>query len=202
MPLDHRCCSHRHRATAALHGEFLLGVPGLLPPLQGLYAGMDRHGGLQGPHRASATLARRPRLQEQERRRDRLRRDGRDADSGHRERLRARHDAAALADVFPNRPQRHRDRRGAAQAADRRSVDSRGRPPQDHLRTDHLHAALVHSARESEEGIAWRGQRDPRPRLRHGYALHAELTGRGGSASRSCRMATCFTASSRARPPW
>ena len=44
--LDHRCCSDRHRATAPLHGEFPLGVPGLLPPLGGLHAGVEGHGGL------------------------------------------------------------------------------------------------------------------------------------------------------------
>ena len=46
----------------ALHGEFLLGVPGLLPPLGGLHAGVEGLCGLPRPHRASAALARRPRL--------------------------------------------------------------------------------------------------------------------------------------------
>ena len=44
--LDHQCRPHRHRAKAALHREFLLGVPGLLPPHGGLYAGVGGRGGL------------------------------------------------------------------------------------------------------------------------------------------------------------
>ena len=81
------------------------------------WPGMDR---LQGPHRAPADLARGPRLQGQAGRRDRLGRHGGDAHPGHRRRLRACHHAAALADLFPHRPQRHRARRGAARSC---SVD-------------------------------------------------------------------------------
>ena len=119
-PLDHRGHAHRHRREASLHHQFLLDVPGLLPPHRGLYAGVEGHGQVQGPDRPSAEMARRSRLQEQARRRDRLGRYRGDADPGDGQRLRACHHAAALADLFPHRAQRDRDRRGAAQTAGRR----------------------------------------------------------------------------------
>ena len=75
------------------------------------WEGMDR---LPGPHRPSADLAGGPRLHGQAGRRDRLGRHGGDGDAGDGGRLRARHHAAALAHLFPHRPQRHRDRRRAA----------------------------------------------------------------------------------------
>ena len=116
QPLDHRGHAHRHRRDASLHHQLPLDVPGLLPPHRGLYAGVEGHGQLQGPDRPSAEMARRSRLQEQARRRDRLGRHGGDADPGDGRRLRACHHAAALADLFPHRPQRDRDRRGAARS--------------------------------------------------------------------------------------
>ena len=125
--LDHRGDAHRHRRDAALHHEFLLDVPGLLPPRRGLHAGVAGHGQVQGPDRPSAELAGGSRLQGQERGRDRLRRHRGDADPGDRQGRRARHHAAALADLFPHRPQRHRDRRAAAPAAGRRELDPRDR---------------------------------------------------------------------------
>jgi len=64
---------------------------------------------------------------------DRVGRHGGNVDPGNRERLCARHDAAALADLLPNRPQRDRDRRRTAQASGRRGVDSRDRAAQDPL---------------------------------------------------------------------
>src|SRR6186713_1548101 len=73
-PLDHRGHAHRHRRKTSLHHQLLLDVPGLLPPHRGLYAGVEGHGQIQGPHRPSAEMARRSRLQEQADHCDRLRR--------------------------------------------------------------------------------------------------------------------------------
>ena len=58
---------------------------------------------------------------------------GRDAGAGDRQRLRPCHHAAALADLFPHRAERHRPRRGAAGARDPGGMDPRDRPPQDPL---------------------------------------------------------------------
>ena len=83
--VDHRCGANRHRRSAPLHREFLLDVPGLLPPFGRLYAGVAGFRQVQGPRRPSAEMARRSRLSRQEGRRDRLRRHRGDADSGHRQ---------------------------------------------------------------------------------------------------------------------
>ena len=56
-PLDHRGHAHRYRREASLHHQFLLDVPGLLPPHRGLYAGVEGHGQVQGPDRPSAEMA-------------------------------------------------------------------------------------------------------------------------------------------------
>ena len=61
--LDHRRRQKRYRRGAAVHHQFLLDVPGLLPPHRRLHAGMEGHGQIQGPDRPSAEMARRPRLQ-------------------------------------------------------------------------------------------------------------------------------------------
>ena len=92
----------------------------------------------------------------QEDRRDRLRRDRGDADPGDRRQVRARHHAAALADLLPHRPQRHRARRRAAPAADRRGMDPRDRAPQDPVRAGRVHPPLVHRAGGGEAGTARR----------------------------------------------
>ena len=138
-PLDHRGHAHRHRREASLHHQFLLDVPGLLPPHRGLYAGVEGHGQIQGPDRPSAEMARRSRLQEQARRRDRLGRHRGDADPGDGQRLRACHHAAALADLFPHRAQRDRDRRATAPTAGRREVDPRDHAAKNPVRPGRLH---------------------------------------------------------------
>ena len=189
----------RYRRDGPLHRQLPLDVPGLLPPLRGLHAGMARHGQLQGPHRPSADLAGGSRLQGQERRRHRLGRDGGDADPGDRGRLRARHDAAALADLFPHRPQRDRDRRRAARAAGRRGVDPRDRAPQDPVRAGRVHQRCVRRAGEGEAGAARRGRAPISAPTTTSTRISRRATGPGGSASPSCRMATCSRASARAR---
>ena len=137
------------------------------------WPGMDR---LQGPHRPSADLARGPRLQGQEGRRHRLRRHRRDARAGDRRRLRARHHAAALADLFLHRPQRQRAGRHAARAGDRRDLDPRDRPPQDPARpgTPSPSAAFDEPETVKQELLAGVA-RLSRPGLRRRHALHAEL---------------------------
>ena len=111
---------------------------------------------LQGPDRASADLAGGPGLRGQERRRHRLGRHRGDAHPGDRGRLRPRHDAAALADLFQHRPQRDRPRRRAARAADRRDLDPRNRAPQDPARPGRVHPPLVQRAGGREAGTARR----------------------------------------------
>ena len=115
-PLDHRRHQHRNGRAGPHHHQLPVDVPGLLPPFRGLHAAVGRHGNLQGNHRPPADLAHRSRLHGQERRRHRLGRHGGDAHSGDGGRRRPRHDAAALADLFQDRPQRGRDRRRVAGA--------------------------------------------------------------------------------------
>ncbi len=127
------------------------------------------------PDRASAEMAGRPRLQEQEGDRDRLRRHRRDAGAQHRRRLRPCHHVATLADLFPRRPQRHRDRRRTAPAANRRKLDSRDRPPQDSLRAGRLHEKDLQRSRRREAGSDGRRHRLSRPGLRHQDPFHPAL---------------------------
>ena len=79
-PVDRRGHPGRHRAAAAVHHRLPVDVPGLLQPRQALPARVGRHGPLPGPGRAPPAVARGPRPSGQARRRDRLRRHGRDAD--------------------------------------------------------------------------------------------------------------------------
>ena len=103
QPLDDRGEAHRHRRSDPLHRQLPLDVPGLLPALRGLHAGVAGHGrgstgrsSIRRPGRRTSTTAasacwssaraprRRPR-------------------AGHRRRQRARHHAAALADLLLHR---------------------------------------------------------------------------------------------------
>ena len=131
QPLDDRGGSRRHRRDGAFHRELPVDVPGLLPAFRGLHAALGRHGEVQGSDRASADLAGGSGLSRQEGRGDRLRRHRGDAHPRDRSRVRPRHDAAALADLFQGRPQCRRAGRAAAGTADRRDVDPRNRAPQD-----------------------------------------------------------------------
>jgi cation diffusion facilitator CzcD-associated flavoprotein CzcO len=114
------------------------------------WPGMDR---FPGPHRASADLARDLDYTGQARAGDRLGRDRRDAGAGDRRDTRARHHAAALADLFPHRAQRHRARRHAARARDRRDLDPRDRAPQDPARPGGVHARCFESPRGSRQEL-------------------------------------------------
>ena len=177
-----------------VHRELPVDVPGLLPPFGGLHAGVGRHGPVQGQHRPSAEMAGGSGLHGQARGRDRLGRDGGDADPGDRDGLRARHDAAALADLFPHRPQRDRDRRRIARAAGRRGVDPRDRAPQDPLRAGRLHPPLVRRAGEGEAGAAWPACAPISAPTTTSRRISRRVTGHGGNASPSCRMAICSQA--------
>ena len=79
-PVDRRGHPGRHRTAAAVHRRLPVDVPGLLQPRQALPAPVGGHGPLPGRDRAPAAVARGPRPGGQARRRDRLRRHGRDAD--------------------------------------------------------------------------------------------------------------------------
>ena len=87
----------------------------------------------------------------------------------------AGHDAAALADLVPHRPQCDRDRRRVARARHRRDLDPRDRAQEDPARPGGLHRPLLHRARDRQAGTAGRGARLSRSRLRHRDAFHAEL---------------------------
>ena len=91
--------AHRHRRAA--DDELRLAVlrRRLLPLRPGLHAGVRGPRALQRPDRASAALARRPRLQRQAGRRDRQRRHRRHPGPGDGRHRRTRDDAAALADL-------------------------------------------------------------------------------------------------------
>ena len=194
--------SDRQRRSHDLHREFPVDVPGLLSPFRGLHAGMEGDGSFQGPHRSSAALARGSRAQGQEGGRDRLGRHRRDADPGDCGPMRPCHDAAALADLFSDRPQRHRTRRDAAAAPGQarngstrscaaRSCSSRMRSP----------AAALPSRSSVKKELLGRHSRRARSRLRRDRdSTSRRLTGRGGSASPSFPTPICSRASRAARP--
>ena len=91
-------------------------------------------------------------------------------------RLRARHDAAALADLLLPGAEPQRARRHAARARDRRDVDPRDRAPQDPARPAGAHAAL-RSRSPSSRARSCSTACAPVPArgLRRGDALHAEV---------------------------
>ena len=120
-------------------------------------------------------MARRSRLQEQESRRDWLRRHRGDADSGYRQGFRPCDDAAAFADLFQDRTQHHRNCRNPARAAGRRNLDSRNHPPENPVRSGRVHPQDVRRAGSGQERTAVRGRNLSRPRLRYRDPLHAEI---------------------------
>ena len=105
----------------ALHLQFPVHVLGLLQIRAGLHAGIFRRGRLRRPDRASAEMARGPRLCGQARGGDRLGRHGRDAGAGDGQDRRARHHAAALADLRRRAAGGGCARQQAAQEAARRN---------------------------------------------------------------------------------
>ena len=108
-------------------------------------------------------------------------------------RLRARHHAAALADLFQHRPQRHRTGRHAAATPGRGGMDPRDRAPQDPVRSGHLHPPLLRGAGSRQAGTAGRHSRGARSRFRgrSSRSISRRPIGRGGSASPSFPTATC-----------
>ncbi len=118
-------------------------------------------------------------------------------DPGDRGRLRARHDAAALADLFQDRPQCHRDRRRAARARHRRDVDPRDRAQEDPARSGRLHPPLVHRAGGRASRSCWRRCGPIWGRTTTSRRTSRRDTGRGGSASPSFRTATSCRRSGR-----
>ena len=159
QPLDDRGRADGYRRARTLHRQLPLDVPGLLPPFEGLHARVGRDGGLRGRDRSPADLARGPRLQGQERPRDRLGRHCGDARSGDRRRLRPRHGAAAFSDLLHSGPQRERARRPAARAGvDETWIHEITRRKILHDPGRH-HAASRSSSRRSQEGADRSGSR-------------------------------------------
>ena len=175
--------SGRSRRTRTDTGETVRFTANFLWMCQGYYRHsegytprMGGHGRLQGPDRPPADLAGGPRLHGQEGRRHRLGRHRGDAHPGDRGRLRPRHDAAALADLFQHRPQRDRarrrrcascrsTRRGSTRSCAARSCTTRPSSP----------AARSTEPEAVKQELLGGGARLSRPRLRHRHALHAEL---------------------------
>src|SRR4051795_4280914 len=90
--------------------------------------------------------------------------------------MRARHDAAAISDLFQDRPQCDRVGGDAASTADQRRVDTRDRAPEDTVRAGYVYASIVYGAREGEGRTARGYSRRARPRLRcrDREAFHAQ----------------------------
>ena len=156
QPLDDRGHAHRHRRGRPLHGELPLDVPGLLPALARATrpsgTGMESFKGrivhpqtwpedldyagkkvvVIGSGATAATLV--PAIADE---------------CDH-----VTH-AAALADLFQDRPQRRRSRRHAAPVADRRELDPRDRAPQDPARSGGVHAPRVRGAGGREARSCW-----------------------------------------------
>ena len=148
----------------------------------GLPAGVPRHRALQGPGRPSAEMDRRHRLCRQEGRGDRQRRHGGDPGAGDgRQRRRARHHAAALADLHG----------GAAVAGSVRDQDAQAPAAEGGLRRHALEeravrhvllSALPAPAGEGEERAAGLCAPDAGAGLRCRQAFHAELQSVGPAA--------------------
>ena len=149
---------------------------------QRLPAGVPRHRALQGPHRPSAEMDRRHRLRRQARGRDRQRRDRGDPGAGDgRERRRARHHAAALADLHGDAPVagsvRHQDAPPPAAQARlwRDALEERA--------ARHVFLPDVQAqAGQGEEPDAGRRAPDAGAGLRHRHAFHAALQSVGPAA--------------------
>ena len=112
--MDRRGRNRPRSYPAAPHLQLPVDVQRLLRLRGRLPAGVCRPGALQGPHRPSAEMDRRHRLCRQARRRDRQRRHGGDPGAGHGGEGRARHHAAALADLHGGAPQPGHARQPAA----------------------------------------------------------------------------------------
>ena len=114
-------------------------------------------------------------LEGQAGRRDRLGRHRGDADPEHRGPMRACHHAAALADLFPARPQRDRDRRGAAAAAGQGGMDPRDRAAQDPVRAGCVHRRCFAEPEQVKKELLGQISAVLGPGLRRRHAFHAEL---------------------------
>ena len=161
------------------------------------WPGFDRFARRGAP---PAGVARRRRPLRQARRRDRLRRHRGDADPEHRRRLRARHDAAALADVLLRATEQQRAGRHAARPRRPRRVDARDRPPQDPQGAGRHHDDVVRAARDGAPVPHRRASGRCCPRASTSRRTSTRRTARGSSASPSCPTATSSRRSRRARP--
>ena len=130
-PVARRDRAHRHRRAADDELRLALLRRRLLPLRPGLHPGIRGPRALRRPDRASAALARGPRLQRQARRRDRQRRHRRHPDPGDGRHRRARDDAAALAHLRHAAAFGGRHRQRVARAA-RREAGLRNHPAQEH----------------------------------------------------------------------
>jgi hypothetical protein len=200
-PLDGHRRAHRQRRDLHPHLRVPADVLGLLPLRRGLHARLPGDRGLPRPGDPPAALAGGPRLHRSARRRDRQRRHGGDAGAGDGRAGRARHDAAAHADLHraaagarPARPRARGPGPAAGGVLDRPLEEH----PAHHLELQPQQEA---AARHEEAGPA--GSREvPRRRASTSTPTSRRRTTRGTSASASCRTATCSGASAAATPRW
>ena len=166
--------------TVQLTCGFLFVVHRLLPLRRGLHARLRGHRALRRPDRPPAALARGPRLRGQAGRRDRQRRDRRHARPGAGRDGRARHDAAALAELHRLAARRGPDRRRAAPRAARQGS------PTPLVRWKNVAARRRWSSSSAGAGPSFVKRADPQ-----------------AASSASCRRATTSTPTSRPRyNPW
>ena len=169
------------RGAGALYLQFPVHVQRLLQIRGRLYAGISGHQGFRRPHRASAEMARRPRLRRQARGGDRLRRYRGDAGAGDGQDRRSRHHAAAFADLCglaPGAgPVRQQIARAAAEQA-RLSSD-----PLAQCAVGHVFLPAQPAQAGAGEGVDPRRRQDgARSRLRHRHPFHAALQSLGSAA--------------------
>ena len=162
------------------------------------WPGMDDY---RGPHRAPADLAERHRLLGQAGPGDRFRRDRGHPRPGDRRRVRARHDAATLADVLRVAAQRQRDwptRCASLEIPEEWTHEIvRRKVLQDQARD---HPAVVRASPNGCAPSSSTACAPSCPRATTSRSTSPRGTGRGSSASRWSPTAICSRASAAARP--
>ena len=172
--LDRRSRTQGYGRDGPLHLQLPLHELRILQLSRRLHARVQGHRELQGQDRSSAEVAVRPRLQGQERRRDRFRRDGDDAGALDGQGCRPYHHVAAVADLC-------RVASGQGRGRQRDAIVPSGTLGLCADAVEERDAAAVHvspdahKSGEGEEDAHRHGQEGTRPGLRRRDALHAEI---------------------------
>ena len=172
--VDGRGRAARHGRDGLFHLPLAPYVQRLLRLCRRLSPRFSGHGPLPGTDRPSAILARGSRLQGEEGRRHRQRRDGGDTGAGDGQGRRPRRHAAALADLYRLAPVRgqHRQLAQAPAAGDARlsagALEERAAPAM-------VLPPRPKTSRAGEDPAARHGPRRARPRVRRRDPFHAAL---------------------------